>query len=244
MKRLMDYITEARKITHDKKKMKFSTDGGELTYYSEPITIGTHLDAFELETIQVEKSQRNNGIGKELVKAFIEYAKSQKKDIVLYASVLDISDDRMSDEDLIKWYKSLGFKQLDGSDAATLWYDHKNPVKESLMDNEDDIMDNAQGKIILNTVENILSKGLHHRNKKYPTYMFGREIKVGDVCFAYVIMEFHMIQIKEIVEYDGGYFDLIPTVDYKNLDGRGLVNPACCILVPKNQYANFLKIVK
>ena len=23
-----------------------------------------------------------------------------------------------------------------------------------------------------------------------------------------------------------------------------LLNPACCILVPKNQYANFLKIVK
>lgn len=126
MRDLKEVILEsASKIRHDEKNMKFSTIGGELTYYDFPITINTDLDALELETIRVKKSYRGKGIGKELVKAFIEYAHNQKKDIVLYASVLDISDDRMTDEQLVNWYKSLGFKQLDKTSDNILWYEHE-----------------------------------------------------------------------------------------------------------------------
>ena len=126
MRDLKEVILESiSKIYHDEKNMKFSTIGGELTYYDFPITINTNLDALELETVQVKKSYRGKGIGKDLVKSFIDYANAIEKDIVLYASVLDIADDRMTDEQLIIWYKSLGFKQLDKTSNNILWYKHE-----------------------------------------------------------------------------------------------------------------------
>lgn len=118
-------------------------------------------------------------------------------------------------------------------------------VSESIFDDEDVIMDKSQRKIMLNVLEKALAKyGMpSSRSKKYPRDMFGREIKVGDICFAYISMEFHFIQVKEIIN-DGGWFDLVPTVNYKYIDGQGLVSPSCCILIPEKYYGEFLKIIK
>lgn len=74
--------------------------------------------------------------------------------------------------------------------------------------------------------------------------MFGREIKVGDVCLATIAgCETHFIQVKEIID-DGGWAELVPTVDYKYIDGIGMVHPGVCILIPKKQLGNFLKFMK
>ena len=72
--------------------------------------------------------------------------------------------------------------------------------------------------------------------------MFGREIKIGDICFAYITTEFHFIQVKEIVD-DGGWKEILPTENYKHIDGVGLVHPGLCILIPKSQRKNFLKFM-
>jgi hypothetical protein len=118
-------------------------------------------------------------------------------------------------------------------------------VSESIFDDEDVIMDKSQRKIMLNVLEKARAKYemSSSRSKKYPMDMFGREIKVGDICFAYISMEFHFIQVKEIIN-DGGWFDLVPTVNYKYIDGQGLVSPSCCILIPEKYYGEFLKIIK
>ena len=50
-------------------------------------------------------------------------------------------------------------------------------------------------------------------------------------------------EVKEIIN-DGGWFDLVPTVDYKYIDGQGLAHPSCCILIPKKYYGEFLKMIK
>lgn len=74
--------------------------------------------------------------------------------------------------------------------------------------------------------------------------LFGREIKVGDICLASVEgCEWHFIQVKEIIG-DGGWFDIIPTVDYSYIGGRNTINPSVCMLIPKNQQAYFLKFLK
>jgi len=80
-----------------------------LSYFDEVITVPTsRTDAIEIETLFI--TERNKGIGTKLVKSCIEYAKSINKDIVLYASPLG---DHISEEDLIKFYKKLGFKEDD-----------------------------------------------------------------------------------------------------------------------------------
>lgn len=118
-------------------------------------------------------------------------------------------------------------------------------LKESILDIDSADLNDRESKIMLNVLEKALAKYEmpSSRSKKYPMDMFGREIKVGDICFAYISMEFHFIQVKEIIN-DGGWFDLVPTVNYKYIDGQGLVNPSCCILIPKKYYGEFLKIVK
>lgn len=118
-------------------------------------------------------------------------------------------------------------------------------LKESILDIDSADLDDRESKMMLNILEKARAKYemSSSRSKKYPMDIFGREIKVGDICFAYISMEFHFIQVKEIIN-DGGWFDLVPTVDYKYIDGQGIIHPSCCILIPKKQYANFLKIVK
>ena len=119
--------------------------------------------------------------------------------------------------------------------------DLKNTLLESLLD-IDPTDKNLDNDIYLDTLESILSK---RSNKHYKDCidMFGREIKVGDICFAYVTAEFHFIKVKEII-YDDGYAYVIPTVDYKYIDGVGRIEPYCCILIPEKYHSNFLKMIK
>lgn len=244
MKHLAEYISESTKISHDEKRMALSTTGGRLTYHEFPITIETNLDAFELETVFVERSARGRGIGKDLVKEFIKYACNEKRDIVLCASVLDIDDGKMSNDQLIQWYKSLGFKHLDNFPADILWYDHKTPIKESILDDEDTIMDKGTSKAMLDKFESMRAKYGSVRRTNAPLDMFGREIKIGDICFAYIVMEHHFIQVKDIVRDKSGWYDIIPTADYSYMDKDYSICPGQCIIIPKDQYANFLKIIK
>jgi hypothetical protein len=118
---------------------------------------------------------------------------------------------------------------------------HINELLESILDTEERVK-NFDRNLVLDQAENALYKRSRHHTKK-PLDMFGREISVGDICFAFISAEFHMIQVEEIVN-DGGWAELKPTVDYKYIDGVGLVHPSCCILIPKNQYSNFLKLIK
>ena len=119
--------------------------------------------------------------------------------------------------------------------------DLKNILLESILD-IDSIDKKLDNDIYLDALESILNK---HSNKHYKDCidMFGREIKVGDICFAYVMSEFHFIKVKEII-YDGGYACIIPTVDYKYIDGDGFIDPYCCILIPEKYHSNFLKMIK
>jgi hypothetical protein len=113
-------------------------------------------------------------------------------------------------------------------------------IKESIFDIESNVK-KADNHLYLKTLEDILRRGMN--SPKYNTDMFGRELKVGDICFAYVTSEFHFIEIKEIVD-DGGYPQIIPTIDYAYLDGRGLIDPSCCILIPEKYRNNFVKMIK
>lgn len=116
MKTLKDFIDES-KITHDEKNCVFRTNCGELCYYDMPITTSFKGDALEIQTLSV--SNKRKGVGTELVKACIEYAKKINKDIVLYASPLG---DFISEDDLIKFYKNLGFEQIDNKNKSLLIY--------------------------------------------------------------------------------------------------------------------------
>lgn len=108
MKSLREFIIEASyNIKHDKKKMVFSTNGGELTYFDFPVTTGVDYDAIEIQTLHV--TNRRKGIGSSLVNAIKDYAKEIDKPIVLYASPMD---DEMTEQQLIKFYIDLGFKKV------------------------------------------------------------------------------------------------------------------------------------
>lgn len=117
----------------------------------------------------------------------------------------------------------------------------KDILTESLLD-IDKGAERTDAIVFLKVSEKQLQKGLRSSTKK-PLDMFGRKIGVGDVCFAYITMEYHMIQVKEIID-DGGWPMIVPTADYKNIDGRGTVDPYNCILIPKNCYNEFLKVIK
>lgn len=119
---------------------------------------------------------------------------------------------------------------------------HINELLESIFDVEDHVK-NFDGEVFYEEAEKLLQKGLRTSTKK-PLDMFGREIQVGDVCFAYIICEFHMIQVKDIIKEDGGWPEIVPSKDYKYLDGRGVVDPVNCIVIPKKRYSDFLKVIK
>ena len=112
-------------------------------------------------------------------------------------------------------------------------------INESIFDMDSKKVDNT---MYLKTFNNILDKRMFSHTKDCID-MFGREIKVGDLCFAYITAEWHFIEVGEIID-DGGWKDIIPTVDYKYIDGQGIVHPYCCILIPEKQLSGFLKFMK
>ena len=117
----------------------------------------------------------------------------------------------------------------------------KDILTESLLD-VDKGSERADAAVFLEYTKKILQNRMKNHTK-LPIDMFGREISVGDICFAFISAEFHMIQVKEIID-DGGWAVIEPTEDFKYIDGQGTVNPCCCILIPKKRYNEFLKVIK
>ena len=107
MKQLKEYIIEtSSEIKHETGRGggRFYCNKGDLIYTDEiEIYPVFHKDCFELTNL--ESFEKNKGIGTKLLNKMIEYAKSEKKDIVLYASPLDDKNE----DDLIKFYKKFGF---------------------------------------------------------------------------------------------------------------------------------------
>lgn len=104
---LNNYINEEVKQKTEQGGVFTFGKNNYLSYFNEVITVPTsRTDAIEIETLFV--TERNKGVGTKLVKSCIEYAKSVDKDIVLYASPLG---EHISEEDLIKFYKKLGFEE-------------------------------------------------------------------------------------------------------------------------------------
>lgn len=117
------------------------------------------------------------------------------------------------------------------------------PLYESILDidGNDKNMDNI---VHLKYFNDILHKRAHLRTKE-ALDMFGRQIHVGDICFASIAgCECHFIQVKEIVDEGDGWLEIVPTVDYSNIDGRGWVHPINCILIPEKQISNFTRVIK
>ena len=113
MKSLTQFIQESLEAISHKKgngNGEFRSGDNYLAYdedivsYPEPID-----DAIEISTLFVKN--RRHGIGTELVKALIKYAKdSGFKHIVVFASPMG---DHISEKDLIEFYTKLGFKHDD-----------------------------------------------------------------------------------------------------------------------------------
>ena len=118
MKELKDYLFEG-KVSHNQNSMTFACGEGVLAYNDFIVTVPVPpIDAFELTTLNV--TDRGKRIGVELVKAFIEFAKEEGKDIVLYASPMEDEDSsrKLSDKQLIDWYKKLGFEEYSKYDPS------------------------------------------------------------------------------------------------------------------------------
>jgi hypothetical protein len=114
---------------------------------------------------------------------------------------------------------------------------------ESILDIEGN--DKNIDKIVhLEYFNDILHKRAHLRTKE-ALDMFGRQIHVGDICLANIAgCERHFIQVKDFVDEGDGWLDIVPTVDYSYIDGRGWVHPSDCILIPKKQISNFTRFIK
>lgn len=122
MKSLIDYVNEDVKQETSQGGLFTFGKGNYLSYFNDIITVPTNRsNAIEIETLYV--TNKNKGIGTKLVNACIEYAKSINKDIVLYASPLELDASEEQEKNLIKFYNKLGFVKDDkGIDEKCLIY--------------------------------------------------------------------------------------------------------------------------
>ena len=122
MKSLFDYVNEDVKQETSQGGLFTFGKGNYLSYFNDIITVPTNRsNAIEIETLYV--TNKNKGIGTKLVNACIEYAKSINKDIVLYASPLELNASEEQEKNLIKFYNKLGFAKDDkGIDEKCLIY--------------------------------------------------------------------------------------------------------------------------
>ena len=68
-------------------------------------------DKIVLNVVLVPFKKRRKGLGTKFMKKLIELANKEKKDIYLNASDMYAEDEDMKVQDLVKWYKSLGFEE-------------------------------------------------------------------------------------------------------------------------------------
>jgi len=113
MKSVKQYILESsNKINHkvlSGNGGQFELNGNYLHYFNDVIIYPEPTNnAYEIDEIYIKAADRNLGIGTKLLNAFIEFAKSNNKDIVLYASPFN---NEMTIDDLIKFYNKFGFEQ-------------------------------------------------------------------------------------------------------------------------------------
>lgn len=78
-------------------------------------------DTLYVHVLKVDKSERGKGIATKLIKALIEYAESINYNIYLQASALDYNDGLDQDQ-LVKFYKKLGFVRGGCKDETWLIY--------------------------------------------------------------------------------------------------------------------------
>lgn len=108
MKTLKESINESLKlplVRHDKKNERFEAAGGFLQYSDFSVIEEADPDDIEIQILHV--TNRRLGIGTELVKACLLWAKEIKRNLILCASPLV---GEMSEKQLIEYYTSLGFK--------------------------------------------------------------------------------------------------------------------------------------
>lgn len=112
MKNLTEYINENNsEIRHNKDFGVFMhANGAKLVYNDEVYVTLTEKtdDTMEIDLLQVPKENQRQHIGSQLVKSLIEYAKTVNKDIVVAAYPIE---NMISQESLIKFYKSCGFEE-------------------------------------------------------------------------------------------------------------------------------------
>ena len=111
MKDIQNFLFESNEIRHDKKnQIIVHVGGGKLVYNEDVIVTLTEKtdNTMEIDYLEVPKKQQRMHIGQKMVNIFIEYAKEQKKDIVVAAYPIE---NLISQADLIKFYKSCGFEQ-------------------------------------------------------------------------------------------------------------------------------------
>lgn len=124
MKNLKEFLFEnSGEIKHQNLKGsgRFYCDEGDLTYEDEILIYPVyHENCYELTNL--EAFEKNKGVGTKLLNKMIEYANSQKKDIVLYASPLD----GKNEDDLIRFYKKFDFiEDKEAKDKHCLIYKSK-----------------------------------------------------------------------------------------------------------------------
>jgi hypothetical protein len=95
-----DYLNETVKGTLFKEFPKTETI----------FNIDERPDKIILNIVLVPFKKRNKGKGTKFMHRLIEIAEENDKDIYLYASDMYAEESDMKVEDLVKWYKSLGFK--------------------------------------------------------------------------------------------------------------------------------------
>lgn len=113
MRHLKNFIIESNnKVIHEKGNGtgSFSFEGANLNYCTEIMTYPEPTNnAFEISEFYVPKNKRRMHIGTLLINEFLKFAKSENKNVVLYAD--PINNDDISEEDLIKFYNKFGFVQ-------------------------------------------------------------------------------------------------------------------------------------
>lgn len=94
--------------------IQFDLDDGELLIQNENGKGFARLIVSKLiwiDVIYVYSSERNKGTGTRLLKAICDYADRLGLGVGLQVSPENITNDDMTYDDLIDWYKSYGFKR-------------------------------------------------------------------------------------------------------------------------------------